>query len=240
MLPGREVIEPVLPVVAVVSPEDHPHAAIDIVPEELAPRDRRKHRRHHITGGRAPEAPVSKRIDPGIGCGGITVFVRDDAGTVSPLYGNIRDKQLAEHGELRKRPLDKDAVLFPRHGRDMAQKEAPVKASYLLEISNEIGKLSSGASGSVQQLSDSAKEDWKKVHDVNLSMKDIMQIVNATRDQANMRMSTWRQAKEEVRSQIKNVGIPSVPEAQPFNVTIPGGIDPQAIANELAKRLKRR
>ena len=115
-----------------------------------------------------------------------------------------------------------------------------VKASYLLEISNEIGKLSSGASGSVQQLSDSAKEDWKKVHDVNLSMKDIMQIVNATRDQANMRMSTWRQAKEEVRSQIKNVGIPSVPEAQPFNVTIPGGIDPQAIANELAKRLKRR
>ena len=81
-----------------------------------------------------------------------------------------------------------------------------VKASYLLEISNEIGKLSSGASGSVQQLSDSAKEDWKKVHDVNLSLGEIMKVVNATRDQANMRMSSWREAKQEVRSMLSGIG----------------------------------
>ncbi len=82
-----------------------------------------------------------------------------------------------------------------------------VKASYLLEISNEIGKLSSGASASVQQLSDSAKEDWKKVHDPNLSFKEIMKVVNATRDQANMRMQTWRDAKEEVRTQLRGMGV---------------------------------
>jgi hypothetical protein len=86
-----------------------------------------------------------------------------------------------------------------------------VKASYLLEISNEIGKLSSGASASVQQLSDSAKEDWKRVHDPNLSFKEIMKVVNATRDQANMRITTWREAKQEVRNQLKAIGIQETP-----------------------------
>ena len=84
-----------------------------------------------------------------------------------------------------------------------------VKASYLLEISNEIGKLSSGASGSVQQLSDSAKEDWKKVHDPNLSLTEIMKVVHATRDQANMRMDSWKEAKEAVRTEIGMLGTAS-------------------------------
>jgi hypothetical protein len=92
-----------------------------------------------------------------------------------------------------------------------------VKASYLLEISNEIGKLSSGASASVQQLSDSAKEDWKKVHDVNLSMSEIMKVVNATRDQANMRMDSWREAKEQVRKQIQGIGT-TVPAPTSTNI----------------------
>jgi hypothetical protein len=90
--------------------------------------------------------------------------------------------------------------------RAMGSGDEAVKASYLLEISNEIGKLSSGASASVQQLSDSAKEDWKKVHDVNLPMKEIMKIVNATRDQANMRLGTWKEAGEAVRNQIRFMG----------------------------------
>jgi hypothetical protein len=98
------------------------------------------------------------------------------------------------------KPLRDIAVLAKGSG------EEAVKASYLLEISNEIGKLSSGASGSVQQLSDSAKEDWKKVHDVNLPLKEIIKIVNATRDQANMRISTWRQSKDAVRNEIGMLG----------------------------------
>jgi hypothetical protein len=89
-------------------------------------------------------------------------------------------------------------------------KEAVI-SSYLLEVSNEIGKLSSGASASVQQLSDSAKEDWKKVHDPNLSAKELMIVLNGTRDQANMRMATWRDAKEEVRNQLRNIGVQETP-----------------------------
>lgn len=83
-----------------------------------------------------------------------------------------------------------------------------VKASYLLEISNEIGKLSSGASASIAQLSDSAKEDWKKVHDVNLSLKDILKVVNATKEQADMRISTWREARKAVRDELRAIGTP--------------------------------
>jgi hypothetical protein len=89
-----------------------------------------------------------------------------------------------------------------------------VLASYLLEVSNEIGKLSSGASASVQQLSDSAKEDWKKVHDVNLSPKEIMYVLKATKDQANMRMTTWREAKEQVRSGLRGLGIDQVADTE--------------------------
>jgi hypothetical protein len=90
-----------------------------------------------------------------------------------------------------------------------------VKASYLLEISNEIGKLSGGSSASVQQLSDSAKEDWKKVHDVNLSLAEIMKVVNATRDQANMRLETWKSAGEVVRQNIASIGAGGGSEKSP-------------------------
>ena len=113
-----------------------------------------------------------------------------------------------------------------------------VKASYLLEISNEIGKLSSGASGSVQQLSDSAKEDWKKVHDVNLSMKEIMKVVNATRDQANMRIATWREAKQEVRRTMQFIGTENS-NYQPFDVPLPAGVKAEDIAAELERRRKK-
>jgi len=98
-------------------------------------------------------------------------------------------------------------------------KEA-VLASYLLEVSNEIGKLSSGASASVQQLSDSAKEDWKKVHDVNLSPREIMYVLNATKDQANMRMTTWREAKQEVRKTMQFLGTDNS-NLQPFDKPLP-------------------
>jgi hypothetical protein len=113
-----------------------------------------------------------------------------------------------------------------------------VKASYLLEISNEIGKLSSGASASVQQLSDSAKEDWKKVHDPNLSMKEIMKVVNATRDQANMRISTWKEAKQEVRKNIMKLAADNS-EYEPFEIKLPAGIKPEDIIAELQKRKKK-
>ncbi len=82
-----------------------------------------------------------------------------------------------------------------------------VIASYLMEISSEIGKLSTGASASIQQLGERAREDWNKVHDPNLSWSEISKVLNATRDQANMRMSTWRDAKNVVRGELGMMGV---------------------------------
>ncbi len=149
---------------------------------------------------------------------------------MSAFVGNInrqieKVRQLYDNNDrVGLRLIDKpvrDLKLLAKGSGDEA-----VKASYLLEISNEIGKLSSGASASVQQLSDSAKEDWKKVHDPNLSFKEIMKVVNATRDQANMRIATWREAKEAVRTNLKELGVSETPSAvsspKPTHRFVPG------------------
>ncbi len=132
-------------------------------------------------------------------------------GPMNAFVGNI-NKQIAKVQELYDNNDRIGIRLFDLPVREIKMRakgsgDEAVKASYLLEISNEIGKLSSGASASVQQLSDSAKEDWKKVHDPNLSFKEIMKVVNATRDQANMRMASWREAKQEVRQSLGQIGV---------------------------------
>jgi hypothetical protein len=145
-------------------------------------------------------------------------------GPMSAFVGNINKqiekvKQLYDNNDrIGLRLIDKpirDLKVLAKGSGDEA-----VKASYLLEISNEIGKLSSGASASVQQLSDSAKEDWKKVHDPNLSFKEIMKVVNATRDQANMRLQSWREAKQEVRQTMMGIG-GETPTVQTPNPVVP-------------------
>jgi hypothetical protein len=78
-------------------------------------------------------------------------------------------------------------------------------ASYLIEISNEIGKLSTGSSASIRELSDSAQEQWAKIHDKNLSFKDIMIVLNGTRDQGNMRISTWRKSIDNVKQEMEGL-----------------------------------
>jgi hypothetical protein len=77
-----------------------------------------------------------------------------------------------------------------------------VKASYLLEISSEIGKLSTGSSQSVAELSQGARERWDKIHDTNLSLANISTILDATREQANMRIQS---VKEEIASTIEEM-----------------------------------
>lgn len=78
-------------------------------------------------------------------------------------------------------------------------------ASYLIEISNEIGKLSTGSSASIRELSDSAQKQWGKIHDPNLSFKEIMTVLNGTRDQGNMRLDTWRKSIGNVEQEMDSL-----------------------------------
>ncbi|HSW40418.1 MAG TPA: hypothetical protein VLL97_13095 [Acidobacteriota bacterium] len=84
--------------------------------------------------------------------------------------------------------------------------------SYLMEISREIGKLSTGSQASVAELSVGAQEKWDKVHDPNLSLPELKKVLNATRDQANMRMKSLRDEIAKTRTALKNVG--KVPGAE--------------------------
>jgi hypothetical protein len=184
-----------------------------------------------VDSGFKPGDIVLMQADLKAGTGSLANMEKQEA-PMAAFVGNI-NKQIDKIQQLYSNDDRTGLRLLDKTIRDLrvaakGSGEEAVKASYLLEISNEIGKLSSGASGSVQQLSDSAKEDWKKVHDVNLSLGEIMKVVNATRDQANMRLSTWRDAKETVRGMIgtlgdRNSGPAAGGENNPGNIMKPGG-----------------
>ena len=69
-----------------------------------------------------------------------------------------------------------------------------VLESYLMEISREIGKLSTGSQASVAELSVEAQKKWDKIHDPNLSLGELSKILTATKDQAHIRVKSMDDA----------------------------------------------
>ena len=69
--------------------------------------------------------------------------------------------------------------------------------AYTLEISNEIGKLSTGSSASIRELSVDAQERWAKIHDPNLSLGELIKVLDETKHMGAMRMEG---AKDEIES----------------------------------------
>jgi len=86
-----------------------------------------------------------------------------------------------------------------------------VLESYLVEISNEIGKISTGSQASISELSISAQERWAKIHDPNLSMNEIMKILNATKEQANIRENSVKSEVGKIQSEMEGLGIGEKP-----------------------------
>ena len=69
--------------------------------------------------------------------------------------------------------------------------------AYTLEISNEIGKLSTGSAASIRELSVDAQERWAKIHDPNLSLSELIKVLDETQHMGAMRMEG---AKNEIES----------------------------------------
>lgn len=76
---------------------------------------------------------------------------------------------------------------------------------YLNEISNEIGKLSTGSSASIRELSTDAQERWTRIHDPNLSFNELKIILEETRHMAEMRISSSQEEIEFTKERLKNV-----------------------------------
>jgi len=80
-----------------------------------------------------------------------------------------------------------------------------VMEAYMKEISTEILKLSSGSAASVALPPEANREQWEKIHDANLSMKELLIVLNETRDMANMRIESFRENIEFSMARLKNV-----------------------------------
>lgn len=61
---------------------------------------------------------------------------------------------------------------------------------YLTEIENEIGKLSTGSAASISELSVGAQQKWEKIHDKNLSIKDMLSLLEETNKAGKMRLQS--------------------------------------------------
>jgi hypothetical protein len=77
---------------------------------------------------------------------------------------------------------------------------------YLAEIESEIGKLATGSAGSVAELSIGAQEKWAKIHDRNLSIKDMQSLLKETRHAGQLRMKSVEDQLKETRQQMRNRG----------------------------------
>lgn len=110
--------------------------------------------------------------------------------------------------------------------------EAALK-SYLIEISNEIGKLSTGSAASIRELSESAQARWNKVHDETLSFNDIVKVLNTTQEQANMRIRSQWDAMNQTRQAIEAEGVPTTGKKKDFDIS---GTEMRDRAQEELKR----
>ena len=87
---------------------------------------------------------------------------------------------------------------------------SPLQAKYdlyLTEIENEIGKLATGSSASIAELSATAQEKWDKIHDKSLSVKDMLSLLEETRDAARMRKKSVEIQLELSRSKMRRRGV---------------------------------
>jgi len=74
---------------------------------------------------------------------------------------------------------------------------------YITEIENEIGKLSTGSTASVAELSVGAQEKWAKIHDKNLSVNDMLKILKETKHAGDMRIKSVKEQIEDTRNDRK-------------------------------------
>jgi hypothetical protein len=103
--------------------------------------------------------------------------------------------------------LDYRILNVPMRSAAMMIKGSPkesILSMYLTDISNDVAKLSTGSSASVAELSQNAQERWNKIHDPNLSIKDLIALVDETKIAAHGRIITTKDEMESTRQQMRH------------------------------------
>jgi hypothetical protein len=167
--------------------------------------------------------------------GAAASFVTNINGQVDKIEGMMKDVVSRVGLRALDMPIRELKTRFAGSGQERALE------SYLMEVSREIGKLSTGSQASIAELSVEAQKKWDKIHDPNLSFKELKEVLSATRDQANIRMKSIDSAIVDTKKRLQPGGTePPVNNFQPFDVKLPPGVSAEGIAKELEKRLKKR
>lgn len=93
-----------------------------------------------------------------------------------------------------------------------------VLESYLKEVSAEIAKLSQGSAASIAQLPEGNRESWERIHDPNLSFRELLKVLEGTREQANIRLQSVDNEISETEYKLKNLGVSSQSKSKPKKV----------------------
>lgn len=91
-------------------------------------------------------------------------------------------------------------------GRIAGHADQAIYEMYLTEIESEIGKLATGSTGSVAELSATAQEKWAKIHDKNLPMKDMLKLLQETKHAGELRMESVEEARDMTLGEIQALG----------------------------------
>lgn len=121
------------------------------------------------------------------------------------------NSQIDRVGELSKDLQTFDTRLFniPLRAVRGRIQGSPLQAKYdlfLTEIESEIGKLASGSTGSVAELSQGARETWAKIHDKNLGISDMLDLLEETKTAANFRVQSVQDQLNKTRRRMVTQG----------------------------------
>jgi hypothetical protein len=126
--------------------------------------------------------------------GSSLTFQEKQRGAMGNFVSNI-NRQLRRIEELEKEAINRvgiralDVPLRELNVRFKGSGHERALESYTSEISSEISKLMQGSQASIQQLPVEMQKKWDKIHDPNLSWKELKVILDTTRRQANDRLT---------------------------------------------------
>lgn len=139
--------------------------------------------------------------------GGAINFLQKQTSSMGSFVNNI-GMQVDKVAELSKdlKTLDTRLLNIPLRTLRGRIAGSPLQAKYdmyLTEIESEIGKLATGSSASIAELSATAQEKWSRIHDKNLSVKDMLELLEETKNAARMRLRSVEDELDKARSKMR-------------------------------------
>lgn len=114
---------------------------------------------------------------------------------------------------------------------------------FIKEISAEALKLSMGSQASIAQIPEGNRQEWERVHDINLPLSEMRKVLQSTKQAATIRIQSIEDEINSTGEQIKGLQDLIVPSKDRKNITspkkptnqLPPGAVPQSAMDYLKK-----